>query len=91
MKKTYLQRDEKNGVELSRFGGDPKYTLYNGIEELSGGWLLETGGDPVTVETAPELEEIITKIINSSRTPWEPITPEDREYIADTLAAWGLR
>lgn len=90
IKKTYIQYDCSGNAESARYDGNERYALYSGIDELTGGWLLETGGEPVTAETAPELIEIIESIINDSGTPREALTAQDREYIADTLAAWGL-
>lgn len=52
MKKTLFEKSEAGNCYL-----------YVGIEELYGGWMLETGGDPVTlndledaIHDAPECE-----------------------------------
>lgn len=89
MKKTLFEKSEAGNCYL-----------YVGIEELYGGWMLETGGDPVTlndledaIHDAPECEEEIeeiNRVIADPRTYWEPCEEEDIEYIKDWLEAWGI-
>ena len=94
MKKTYIQ------------GEIERYALYVGIERVHGGWIMETGGEPNTLEymeealsdanDADEYNAIeaeldeINAIIDDPTTPWEELREEDVEYIEDTLRAWGI-
>lgn len=83
MKKTYIENEiERNA-------------LYVGIPSVYGEWILETSGDPISLnelEDAGCEEEIekINAIIASPNTAWEDLTDEDAEYIADTLKSWGI-
>lgn len=74
-----------------------RFYLYTGINWLYGGWMLETGGDPDTLETLEECggtcAGLIAKVnaaISSQRTEWEPLTRDDLAYIAGYLEAWGI-
>ena len=96
MKKTYFY-NENTSEWLA---------LYVGIDRVYGGWIEETGGDPITLNDledalsqAPDedTEDAIQKelaFVNATladpSTPWEPLEPEDEEYIHDTLVAWGI-
>lgn len=89
MKKTLFSIDENSGEG---------FYLYTGINELYGEWMLETGGDPVTLaaleECGDDCAELIAEInaaISSPRTEWEPLTEGDFAYIAEWLEAWGIR
>lgn len=77
---------------------DPeRFWLYYNIDSVSGGYILETGGDPTCLgeledaqnDEADALIESISEIINDPRTPWEPCTEEDEEYVNDWLRIWG--
>lgn len=86
MKKTYFL--EESGEQ---------FALYIGIGGLYGGWILETGGNPDTLETLEECggtcAGLIAKInaaISDLQTEWEPLTSDDLAYIAGYLEAWGI-
>lgn len=72
--------------------------LYVGIEPVYGGFILETGGDPITLNdledaNTPECDEIIQNInnfISNPNTYWEPCNEEDEEYVLGYLEAWGI-
>lgn len=73
-----------------------RFYLYTGIDELYGGWMLETGGNPDTLAALEDCggDELIAEInaaISSPKTEWEPLTEDDSEYIAGYLEAWGIR
>lgn len=85
MKKTYITDPETS----------ERCALYVGIDQLYGGWLLETSGDPTTLnelEDADCTDEIdaITAIITTPGTYWEPTTAEDAKYISGWLRTWGI-
>lgn len=87
MKKALFSINENSGE---------RYYLYTGISELYGGWMLETGGNPDTLEALEECggtcAGLIAKInaaISDPRTEWEPLTKDDLAYIAGYLEAWG--
>ena len=99
MRKTYVQFiNAANGeVESYRYGsGEERFTLYSGISQLYGGWLMETSGDPITLTTLEEAdnsEKIIAsidRVLSSIGTDWKALTEEDEEYIADFLAECGI-
>lgn len=88
MKKALFSINENSGE---------RYYLYTGISELYGGWMLETGGNPDTLEALEECggacAGLIAKInaaISDSRTEWEPLASDDMAYIAGYLEAWGI-
>lgn len=87
MKKTLFRIDENSGE---------RFYLYTGIDGLYGEWLLETGGDPDTLEALEEsgnCEDLIAEInaaIADPKSYWEPLTSSDLEYINDYLSAWGI-
>lgn len=68
-------------------------TLYCGIEEIEGEWLLTTGGDPITKVTCEEADDTDTidmvdfKIENAT---WEECDEDDIAYINEWLDIWGL-
>lgn len=78
-----------------------RYALYVGIGALSGGWLMETGGDPCTLndledaynngsDTAEGLIDSVNKLIADPATPWEELGEEDKAYVQEWLEIWGL-
>ena len=90
MKKTLFESSEVGGCYL-----------YVGIEPVYGEFILETGGDPITLNDLEEgsadgisecekLIETINNIIANPNTYWEPCDEEDEEYIQDNLEAWGI-
>ena len=73
--------------------------LYAGIEEVYGEFVLETEGDPVTLNDLEEgaadtdckiLIETIQSVIADPDTCWEPCSKEDERYISDWLDIWGI-
>lgn len=85
MKKTYITNE--NTSESS--------ALFIGLDTIYGGWLLETNGNPTCLNELEDADcetEIasINEIIADPATPWEPLTPEDKEYIRLTLESWGM-
>lgn len=85
MKKTYITNNETS----------ERYALYVGINQLYGDWMMETSGDPDTLNTLEDngctaLIEKITSTINDPATEWEQATEEDSEYVAEWLKIWGL-
>lgn len=84
MKKAYITNENATGT----------FALYVGIDALHGGWLLETGGDPTTLN---ELEEAqaeadiaaINNVIADPDTPWEELKKENLEYVREWLEIWG--
>lgn len=99
MKKTYVQFDENGKIETCRYGsGAERFALYSGVDQLCGGWLMETSGDFVTLETLEEMDNkecaemiaAINEILSSESTEWEELAEEDREYIADFLMECGI-
>ena len=84
MKKTYFYNEDTS----------ERFALYVGIDRVYGGWIKETGGDPITLNDLEEIgseEEIeaINATIADPSTPWESLTDEDEEYVNDYLVAWG--
>ena len=77
---------------------DKEYNLYSGIDAVYGGWLLETEGEPLTLndledandDEGLELIAKINEIIADPNTSWEPLTEEDEEYVSGILEAWRL-
>lgn len=81
---------------INKNSGEHFY-LYTGISGLYGGWMLETGGNPDTLESLEEcggacagLMSRINAAISDPRTEWEPLTMDDLAYIAGYLEAWGI-
>ena len=94
MKKTYVQYIN-NTYTLDNGDGTERFALYVGLDNVCGGYILETSGDPTCLN---ELEDngceseiaAIKRIINDSTTPWMGLTQDDADYITDTLTAWGI-
>lgn len=94
MKKTYVQYND-NTYTLDNGDGSERYVLYIGLDNVYGGYILETAGDPTGLN---ELEDngceteiaALDQIINDPTTPWQELTEDDLSYIADTLTAWGI-
>ena len=68
-------------------------TIYIDIDELYGGWMATTEGEPIclnTLEDAGAEEEIerIESIIDEY--PAEDITLEDGYYVDEWLEIWGV-
>lgn len=73
--------------------GAEGYALYAGIDAVYGGWILETGGDPTTLNELEEFEAeadiaSINAIIAAPNTPWEEVDEDDLEYIQEWLEIW---
>lgn len=83
MKKTYV---EKNGE---------RFALYANIEGVYGEWIIESGGDALTLndyedaQADGEIDEI-DEILSCESTVWEECDEEDLEYIRDWLETWGI-
>lgn len=98
MKKVYVQFSGDGNIILDRFDGNQKFTLYVGIEQIEGNWLLETNGYPITiVDLEEDLDEeceakieSIQHIISDPTTPWEPCDEEDEAYVSEWLSIWGI-
>lgn len=72
------------------------FSLYAGIDAVSGGWLLETNGGATCqneLEDAGAVDtlEAIERLLADQSTPWEDCDEQDVEYINSTLEAWGLK
>lgn len=82
MIKTYVERSGE------------RFALYQGIGQLYGGWLMETGGNAVTLEELESCgaDDMICDVNALIATPgiWEMCDERDYEYVADWLAAWGI-
>lgn len=102
MKKTYTSYDGRTGVTSHRNDGSEGYALYVGIDAVYGGWILETGGDPCTLNDledavadgndAAEADiNAINEIIAHPDTTWEDLDDDDLEYIQEWLEIWGLK
>ena len=77
------------------YGESENNTLYFGIPEVYGEFILTTGGDPTCLnelEDADAEETIcaISDLLNDPATPWEDCTDEDIEYVAEWLNVWGI-
>ena len=88
MKKTLFENSETGS-----------HYLYAGAEEVYGEFVLETEGDPVTLNDLEEgaadtdckiLIETIQGVIADPDTCWEPCSKEDERYISDWLDIWGI-
>lgn len=95
MKKVYVQIEDDNAVVLDRFDGSERFALYIGIDEVYGGWLLETAGNPLTLSQAEDADmwyeiDTINRIIKNVNTPWEICNKKDIDYINDILCAYGI-
>lgn len=73
----------------------PEYS----VEDVYGEFVLETEGDPVTLNDLEEsasdadckaLIEAIRSVIADPGTYWEPCSKEDEQYISDWLDIWGI-
>ena len=70
-------------------------TLYFGIPEVDGEFILTTSGDPTCLNeledaNADETICAINDLLNDPATPWEDCTTEDAEYVAEWLNVWGI-
>lgn len=97
MQKLYLSSDLTPccSTSISENGDTERYTIYNEIDALYGGWLLTTKGDPVTLnslEDAGDAEGIekINALLSDGSTPWEVCDENDLNYINEWLTLWGI-
>lgn len=96
MKKVMIQfGDNTSDIFASRRDGNEQFALYVGIPELYGGYMLETGGEPVTLNTFEDADdtqsiEAVAAIVADPSTPWEDCSAEDTKYVAEWLSAWGI-
>jgi hypothetical protein len=80
---------------IINIGEGYREVLYIGIKELYGGFLLETEGDPLTLNTLEdndeeELIKMIDSTIKDDGTPWDECDDKDTEYIKGWLVTWGI-
>lgn len=83
MEKTYITINEE------------RFALYNGIESVYGGYILETNGGATCLNELEDAEDTtlidqINAVISDPSTPWESLEEEDTQYISDTLDAWEI-
>ncbi len=76
------------------YGEIENTTLYFGIPELYGEFLLTTCGDPTCLNELEDANDedticIVNDLLNDPSTTWEPCTEEDEEYVNDRLRIWG--
>lgn len=69
-------------------------TLYTGIPELEGGFIVRTDF-PETLHDFESFESTTPgatdeQLVADPGTPWEPLGEEDEEYIRDCLHEWGF-
>ena len=73
MKKTYIQFSF-NSAFVSRHDGNEQFALYADVDDVYGGWLAETSGEPMCLNALEDagcngvIEEIV-KIRSTSATP----------------------
>lgn len=76
-------------------GFTEQHKLYRGIPELNGGWLLQTRGDPVTLEMLESVEDETTidkinQMLNDDDEWWDA-EGEDYQYVSRWLDIWNLK
>ena len=77
------------------YGEIENNTLYFGIPEVDGEFILTTSGDPTCLNeledaNADETICAINDLLNDPATPLEDCTAEDAEYVAEWLNVWGI-
>ena len=77
------------------YGEIENNTLYFGIPEVDGEFILTTSGDPTCLNeledaNADETICAINDLLNDPATPWEDCTAEDAEYVAEWLNVLGI-
>ena len=85
MKKTYIYNGERQ-------------TLYVGIPEIYGEFILTTSGDPTCLneledsnnDTCDAMIAGIRETINDPETSWERCNDKDKEYVSEWLKIWGI-
>lgn len=95
IKRVAVALDENGNYEVYRFNGVESESLYIGIDELEGGFMLDTGNEPTTLvalENADAFEciEQIKAIINDESTPWEAVNEDGINHIKEWLEIWGI-
>lgn len=76
-------------------GFTEQHKLYRGIPELNGGWLLQTRGDPLTLEMLESVEDETTidkinQMLNDDDEWWDA-EGEDYQYVSRWLDIWNLK
>lgn len=81
--------------------GVENHYLYIGIDKLYGEFILETCGNPITLNDLEEgvtdgiaacgkLIETINNVIADPNTYWKPCDEEDEKYVSDYIETWGI-
>ena len=84
----YEDMDDKGCTE--------QHKLYRGIPELNGGWLLQTRGDPITLEMLENADDETTikkinQMLNDDEYGWWDADGEDYQYVSRWLDIWNLK
>lgn len=93
VKKVYI---DENGELHRPFSGEERFELYYPVSPLDGEYLWRFAGGQTLIsleDAGDETETLRNKIdalIADPATPWEACDEEDKEYINDTLEAWGI-
>ena len=93
VKKVYI---DENGELYEPFIDAECFELYCPVSPLVGGYLWRFAGGQTLIsleDAGDETETLRNKIdalIADPATPWEDCEEEDKEYINDTLEAWGI-
>lgn len=93
VKKVYI---DENGELHRPFSGEDRFELYCPVPPLVGGYLWRFAGGQtlISLEDAgdgtEDLRNKIDALLADPATPWKPCDEEDKEYINDTLKAWGI-
>lgn len=96
MKKTRVMLDENGHYSIYDFSGVESFNLYVGVNAVYGGYMIETSGDPITLEALEDAGDEnavadIAAILSDPATPWEACADKDFEYVAEWLDVWGNR
>lgn len=93
VKKVYTN---ENGELYRPFSGEEGFELYYPVTPLDGKylWCYAGGQTLISLEEAGDCTEDLRSkfaaLIADPTTPWEYCEEEDKEYINDTLKAWGI-
>lgn len=93
VKKVYT---DENGELYRPMSGDESFELYYPVTLLDGEylWRYADGQTLISLEEAGDCTEDLRSkfaaLIADPATPWKPCDEEDKEFINDTLEAWGI-
>lgn len=95
MKKTRVMLDENGRFSIYDFSGAESFHLYVGVNAVRGEYIVETSGDPITLEALEDGGDEnavadIAAILSDPATPWDACTEKDFEYVAEWLDVWGI-